>query len=55
MDAYIVKHCSQYEGEQVFNGDQVLLTNKFYEKVNKDERKREFNRNKYSDEEEESD
>jgi hypothetical protein len=40
LDAFVIKHCAQYEGPELFDGDKIMVTDKTHEKVDKNERKR---------------
>ena len=40
LDAFVIKHCAQYEGKELFNGDKLLVSDMNHEKIDKSERKR---------------
>lgn len=44
LDAFVINHCAQYEGTELFDGDKIMTTDMTHEKVDKSERKRNANR-----------
>ena len=40
FDTFVVKHCAQYEGPELFKGDKIMVTDMTHERIDKSERKR---------------
>lgn len=40
LDALVIQNCAQYEGEKIFDGDKIMVTDETHEEVDKSERKR---------------